>query len=116
MMPDDTDLREQLEITKEFLEQSHGRAVRYDKPEQARAYYEALEDIETALEGGWDPENAGNISTDHLQELVDESRAAREEGFEAATLREQRREKRREKYPEPTLLDRLLDRLLALGD
>ncbi len=109
-MTTDDDLREQLEVSKEFLEHSHGAAVRYENPEKAQAYYEAISLVDDALEKRWDPEKAGvGIEEDsHFRELIEESRTAREEGVEAATLRDQQLEKMRSKYRSESLLERLL--------
>jgi len=66
--------------------------------------------VDDALEKRWDPEKAGvGIEEDsHFRELIEESRTAREEGVEAATLRDQQLEKMRSKYRSESLLERLL--------
>lgn len=106
---EDEALRAQLEVTKEFLEAGHGRALRYGTPKEARAYYDAIDLVECALEQNWDLERAKHHGKGDLAEdLIEESREAREEGHKAATRFEEELENRRQKYDRPSLLDRLL--------
>lgn len=105
----DADLREQLEISKLFLEHSHGTAVEYGGPDEAKAHYEAIRLIDDALEGNWDAEEFDAMDDEMFRELVDASREARAEGYDAAVLLDEARAQHREKYSHrPTLLERLL--------
>lgn len=107
-MPDE--LQEQLKATKLHLEIGHGRALKYGSPEEARAYYDAIRDLETAMQRGWDTEKALDLDPDsHLNELRKESQHARLEGPKAATMHDEKMRNIREKYGRNrTLLERIL--------
>lgn len=92
--------REQLEISKEFLEHHHGRALRYGTPKEAEAYYDAIKLVEDALEEGWRTETTfeGRWDDGMSRELIETSRDAREVGREDATRHDEWREQQREKY------------------
>lgn len=108
------DLDAQLEVTKHFLEYAHGHAIRYDNPGEAWAYNDALTLLDDAREHNWDVEREDLLRKDHPAELIAASRRAREHGYEAATLADQRRERWRQRHHRPSLLERLLARLGVL--
>lgn len=109
----DDELREQLAVTREFLEYYHGTAVETSHPREAEAYYEAIKLLDDALDHEFAPERAPK--DDMWDHYVESSREAREEGWKAATLAEVRREHQREKYRSPPgPLTRLWDGFLSV--
>lgn len=112
----DGDLREQLEISKEFLEYAHGAAIRHGSPAGARAYYDAISLVDDALGHKWDVERAVGLDDGLAREFIKESREARANGVKAATLHTQAMEERRERYNSPSVLGRLRSRLFSRGD
>ncbi len=101
------ELRQQVEFTKVFMEWVHGMALQNENIDKARAYYEAIDMVEAALDGEWALERAG--WGERELEAIEASREAREEGVGAATLHDLELERIRNKYGrEPSLVDRLL--------
>jgi hypothetical protein len=89
------ELREQLKITKRMLEMQHGVALEHGTPEEAEAYYRAIQDLDTALVKNWRTDG----SVDGLaEEWIEKSREARQEGYEAATKMDGKMERIHEKY------------------
>ncbi len=79
--------RDQVETVLHFLEVSHGEALRRPWSDAAWAYYEAIQILEDALDEELkSPADLPNQDNEYIQK----SRAAREEGYSAATLLEQR--------------------------
>lgn len=77
--------REQVVTALRFLEESHGDALSRPWSDEAKAYYNAIDIIEAALDGDLKP--PGEIDRkDWQQKYIEESRAAREEGYAEATL------------------------------
>lgn len=81
--------REQLETALRFLEWSHGDALRRPWSDEAHAYYEAIDILEAALDEELRPPNELPRLGDEEQ-LIEQSRKAREEGYAAATLLDER--------------------------
>lgn len=87
-------LREQVRNALEFLEHSHGMALRHDERDAAHAYYQAIDMVEAALDDELrKPEDV--MHSELAEREIARSRDAREEGFAAATLLDQR-------FPGPT--------------
>lgn len=86
----DEKLREQVKVSKEFLESAHGRVLKYGTHKEAKAYYEAIKLVENALGCKWDIEKGREINDEMHQEFLKESRQARAEGHRAATLQNER--------------------------
>jgi len=112
LVKSDTDgLRQQVEFSKEFLEWSHGMALRNKNPDKAEAFNTAVGLIDDSLEERWDPEKIEDPWDEWDQEFIDESREAREDGVRAATLHEERRRQRRRRYGTRSPLSQLWDNL-----
>lgn len=106
MSRDNDELRDQVEFTKEFLEWSHGMALRNRNSDKAYAFNSAIGLVDDALEKNWDVASA--VWDDRDLEFIEESREAREEGIKAATLHEESVRRREERYGNRSFLDRLL--------
>lgn len=77
--------REQVETALRFLEWSHGDSLRRPWSDEAHAYYQAIDRLEAALDEELLPPD--EVPTlDSEQELIQQSREAREEGYVEATL------------------------------
>jgi len=88
--------REQVETALEFLEWSHGDALRRPWSHEAWAYYQAIDILEAAMnEELLPPGEVHNRESD--VELIQQSREAREEGFAEATNFHSREYGRRER-------------------
>jgi len=79
--------RDQLETAKMLLEGAHGMALRDGRAGEAYAFNEGIEVIEDAMEGKFKPDAEPHETS---IEDIQRSRNAREEGYEAATLMDQR--------------------------
>ena len=77
--------RDQVVTALRFLEWSHGDALRRPWSDEAHAYYEAIDILEAALDGDLRPPNELPWLEGEDQ-LIEQSRNARNEGYEAATL------------------------------
>lgn len=80
--------REQVEIALEVLESFHGDALTHPWSDEAHAYYHAIGIVEDALDGEYDPDHPPHGV--RWQDDLKRSREAREEGYESATLLEER--------------------------
>lgn len=81
--------REQVETALRFLEWSHGDALRRPWSAEAHAYYQAIDILEAALDEDLrPPEDLPWMKGE--TEVIQQSRAAREEGYRAATLHDER--------------------------
>jgi len=105
----DTVPREQIETALQFLECSHGDALRRPWSDEAHAYYHAVDILEAALNEELRPPDEVPL-LDWQREHIEQSREAREEGYAAATLLRERYEDEQNK-PEPLL--RKLKRVFA---
>lgn len=81
--------REQVETALRFLEWSHGDALRRPWSDEAHAYYQAIDILEGALDEELRPPE-GLPWMESEEELIQQSRAAREDGYRAATLLDER--------------------------
>lgn len=110
MSNDDSSLRKQVEISKEFLEHQHGAAVRHGNVQKARDYHHAISIVEDALDEAWRTDQAFDERWDGLgREFIERSREARKAGVEESTLHEKRMQEHEERYGNPSLLDRVLE-------
>lgn len=82
-------LREQVRNVLDFLECSHGMALRMKDADAAHAYYQAIDMVEAALDDELrKPEDV--MHSELAEKDIARSRSARDEGFAAATLVDQR--------------------------
>lgn len=81
--------REQLETALEFLEVSHGEALRRPWSDEALALYQAIDILQGAMnEELRHPDEANRL--EHEVDAIERSRKARDEGYAAATLLDER--------------------------
>jgi len=90
--------REQLETALRFLEWSHGDALRRPWSDEAHAYYEAIDILEATLDEELRPPDELPWLGDE-EVLIEQSRNAREEGYAAATLIDERYGKKETRTP-----------------